>query len=383
MNTYICHYCINYKTTSISDLNKHFKRKKQCECSSLITYEKAETLSKSKKYIFNFNTDNLTKEDYLYIITHYTNQTNIINYDFRKSFKNKNEDNLLTSNEQTSNEQTSNELTNTFVCDKCNMSFSKKYNLDRHKIKDICEKNKIKKTILEENKEFTSNVISKKIFNNQIQGNFSNCNINQYNNNNLNNHTSYNIQVKDFIHDNYDISHIKNEYYNQKDFFLYHKFLKIIMENEKNHNMFFSNDDAIVFTDDGLIKMSPDKACYLVLDKLSNSFEQLMNIQDEDSKNYYNFINKYYYLLKNQYKIDTIYKDYDVDEKKFIYTAQSNLFRSRDKYLTKIKSSLSDVNAIIRENLKSSISDFSVIPFLNPNIEDFASVRMRYRDLKN
>ena len=38
---------------------------------------------------------------------------------------------------------------------------------------------------------------------------------------------------------------------------------------------------------------------------------------------------------------------------------------------------------LIGSNTSTSINDFSEIPFLNPNIEDFVSTRMRYKDLKS
>ncbi len=37
----------------------------------------------------------------------------------------------------------------------------------------------------------------------------------------------------------------------------------------------------------------------------------------------------------------------------------------------------------IRENMKINGHDIKNVPKINPNIEDFASTRMRYRDLKD
>jgi hypothetical protein len=157
------------------------------------------------------------------------------------------------------------------------------------------------------------------------------------------------------------------------------------MENKKNQNIFFTDNhqEAIVYTENELNRISSDKAGYLILDKLSQSFDQILYKQDDEAQEYYKFIQKYYSVLKGQYKHDTIYKDYDVDDRKFIYTANSSLFRSRDKNLQKMISTLDNCNAEARENMKFVASDIRKIPLVNPNIEDFASIRNRYKDLKD
>jgi hypothetical protein len=129
--------------------------------------------------------------------------------------------------------------------------------------------------------------------------------------------------------------------------------------------------------------MSSDKAGYLVLDKLSQSFTQLMNKQPDETRDFYAFVNKYYNVLKGQYKHDTIFKDYDVDDRRFVYTSNSALFRSRDKYLSKISTTVNKYGNGARENMNLHIQDIKAIPTINPNIEDYASVKMRYRDLRS
>jgi hypothetical protein len=157
----------------------------------------------------------------------------------------------------------------------------------------------------------------------------------------------------------------------------------MIMENEKNQNIFFANNEAIVYTDNELNKMSSDKAGYLILDKLSQSFNQLYYQQDKEAQEYFAFIVKYYSVLKGQYKHDTIYKDYNVDEQRFFYTSNSSLFRSRDKYLNKMVSTINRNSENVRKNMNVSIDNLKDIPIMNPNIEDFASIKMRYRDLRD
>ncbi len=189
--------------------------------------------------------------------------------------------------------------------------------------------------------------------------------------------------MKDFVHESYDLTHIKDSFYQRKDFFIYSNFLQAIMENKKNQNIFFSENEAIIYSDNELNKMSSDKAGYLVLDKLSQSFNQLMYKQDDESREFYAFVTKYYSVLKGQYKHDTIFKDYDIDEKRFVYTSNSALFRSRDKYMAKIMTTVNKFNDGARENMNLHIQDIKNIPTINPNIEDYASVRMRYRDLRD
>jgi hypothetical protein len=208
-------------------------------------------------------------------------------------------------------------------------------------------------------------------------------NIGTQNNNNNTQNNNYNFAIKDFVNDRYDISHIKDSFYEKKDFFLYPNFLQMIMENEKNRNIFFVDKEAVFLMDNELNKMSSDKAGYMILDKLSESFDQLLYRQDKEARDYYSFITKYYHVIKGHYKHDTIFKDYNVDKQQFFYTSQGNLFRSRDKYLTKIVGTVNKFSDDVRTQMNIDGLDIKNIPLINPNIEDFASVRMRYRDLKD
>jgi hypothetical protein len=208
-------------------------------------------------------------------------------------------------------------------------------------------------------------------------------NINNTNNTNNNTHNStYHFTIQDFVNERYDLTHIKDSFYEQKDFFIYPNFLRMIMENKKNQNIFFSNNEAIFYTDNELNKMSSDKAGYLILDKLSQSFDELLYKQDSEAREYYKFISKYYNVLKGHYKHDTIFRDYDVNTRQFFYTSQGNLFRSRDKYLTKIIGTVNKFSDNVRENMNIDGLNIKNLPIINPNIEDFASIRMRYKDLK-
>jgi hypothetical protein len=140
------------------------------------------------------------------------------------------------------------------------------------------------------------------------------------------------------------------------------------MENKKNQNIFFSDNEAIIYSDKELNKMSSDKAGYLVLDKLSQSFTQLMNKQPDETRDFYAFVNKYYNVLKGQYTHDTIFKDYDTEDKRFVYTASSSMFRSRDKYLSKMVSTVNKFGSSIRDNINNE----------GFQIKDFLCLYLRY-----
>ncbi len=451
---YICHYCIDYKTSNRKDMVKHFNRKNICKCNNPInSYDDSKELTLSKKFYFHFDISNLIRTDYLFIINHYNEIENHIYKDFNK-IPEKNKDNNLTNIQNNINEMfheilnnniqkmlsknnfhsnliknnkfDDNELSdneendlnnkdntknkgylydefkkiyynadkNKYICDRCNAEYKSKQSLSNHLFNNKkCESNLKILSALNRSKEVSQVILYKKeelkkeeekhmLNQNNIQNINQNIqnNINNINNSNQNN---FSVALKDFVNDRYDISHINDTFYQKKDFFLYPNFLNMIMENEKNQNIFFSNNEAIIYTDNELNKMSSDKASYLILDKLSQSFDEFLYKQDDEAREYYKFITKYYHVVKGHYKHDTIFKDYNVDTREFEYTANSRLFRSRDKYTNKIMGTVNKFNGNIRKNMNISIQDIKDIPIMNPNIEDFASVKMRYRDLKN
>ncbi len=420
---YICHYCIDYKTKSKKDMDKHFNRKNKCNCNTILSYDECKTLTLNKKYYFCFDHRKLIRNDFIKIINLYVNKENYIyeNYDDINIIKlcnnftyNKNNlseedsDNELEEKEEKDEKDDNedefdklyfNKEINKYKCSICGSEYTSKQNMKKHvlnpkqcdskkKLYDMMELSKNKMELILKKKEELHREEQLHIFNQNIQNlNQSlNQNIQNYYNSNIQNNSNqnnFNFALKDFVNDRYDISHIKDSFYEKKDFFLYPNFLNMIMENEKNQNIFFSNNEAIIYTDNELNKMSSDKAGYLILDKLSQSFSQIFYQQDDETRDYYAFINKYYNVLKGQYKHDTIFKEYDIDKQQFYYTANSNLFRSRDKYLNKIVSTINKYNGNIRKNMNITIQDIKDIPIMNPNIEDFASIKMRYRDLKD
>ncbi len=426
---YICHYCIDYKTINLKDIKKHVNRKNKCKCCTLLSFEQASLLSVTKKFIFTFNINELIKDDLIFIITNYCEQKNMIYKNFKQDIFNnllKNitnninpleNNNLLYNNESYSdiesdsdNQSINNSINNNkedefektyfnkeknkYVCILCFSEYTSKQNMEKHllnikkcdkrrKVLDAISISKESKELIlhkktEEESKYKAHLLQQ---NNQIIQTQNNI----QNNNNTNNNThnsNYNLSINDFVNERYDLTHIKDSFYQQKDFFIYPNFLNMIMQNKKNHNLFFANGEAVFYSDNSINKMSSDKAGYLVLDKLNQSFDEFLYKQDDEVREYYKYITKYYHVVKGHYKHDTISKEYDVEDRQFYYTPQSNLFRSRDKYLSKITTTVNKYSDDVRNEMNVSGIDIKNIPLINPNIEDFASVKMRYRDLK-
>ncbi len=417
MSFYICHHCVIFNTSYKKDMIRHFSRRNKCKANTIFSFDEALDLSIHKKYILvDIEPHHLNLNDYIYIIHNYIDEKNYIEKNFRKKNslmiqnikknqeeedkedkedeEDKDEENKIKVDLKQSRKKKDefyftyyNEEKEKYVCNKCYYEYTTKQNLQFHLINQkACEENqKINKLYESKRKDLEMRKAKDSAVAcvNNI-GNLNNIQNIQNNNNNFQN-TNYNISINDFIHEKYDITHIQDSFYQQKDFFVFTNLLKMIMENKKNQNIFFTDNhqEAIIYTDNELNRISSDKAGYLILNKLSQSFDQIFYKQENKTQEYYKFIQKYYHVLKGQYKHDTIYKDYDVDERQFVYTASSSLFRSRDKNLQKMISTLDHFNAEARENMKFYASDVKKIPLVNPNIEDFASIRNRYRDLKN
>ncbi len=396
---YICHYCFIYITFNTTDIRRHFDRKRKCKCFTLIPYEECEKLSVNRKYIFSFDIETLTQDDLIFITTHYTNSENLINQNFRKiniqDVIEKTRQNIKTLSISCENQEVNKTVSefdklyyhpdkDKYICNICFAEYISKQNMLKHlQNEKQCASNQERNEIIKKNQEKALILLQKEAQNQQIYNTYIQNNQNNNNQNHNTHHNTYNFSMRDFVHENYDLTHIKDSFYAKKDFFIYSNFLQAIMENKKNQNIFFADNEAIIYSDKELNKMSSDKAGYLVLDKLSQSFTQLMNKQPDETRDFYSFVTKYYNVLKGQYKHDTIFKDYDVDERRFVYTSNSALFRSRDKYLSKISTTVNKYGNGARENMNLHIQDIKAIPTINPNIEDYASVKMRYRDLRS
>ncbi len=182
---YICHYCIDYKTNSISDIIRHFKRKNKCKCCNIFTYEEAFNLSKNKKYEFTFDTKNLSRNDYIYIISHFLDKLNIINENFMIQNINKNkiiESSLIKKDEIENNDNLKDEIK--YNCINCKKEFVNIYSLKRHYANsNACKKNQEANNFKEIQSKLSE--ILKKENMNQYNT-FINNNIQNINNNNKN-----------------------------------------------------------------------------------------------------------------------------------------------------------------------------------------------------
>jgi hypothetical protein len=143
---YICHHCVDYYTYSISDMIKHNKRKTKCKQNNNINYNDAIILNKNK-YVFKFDTKDLTTDNIKYIISNYNNEMTIINnavFD-----KNIIKEINVKSCEEGSVYVTDHSNTEHIVsvhhpkCPHCNRSFANVYSLIRHLENDnVCLKNR-------------------------------------------------------------------------------------------------------------------------------------------------------------------------------------------------------------------------------------------------
>ncbi len=84
---HICHVCHDYRSAKKSDIKRHLQIQKTCvkkfdkyESSEYFTLEDAIRRSFKNRYIIPFDVTNLCSDDYIYIITDYTDVLNIVEY---------------------------------------------------------------------------------------------------------------------------------------------------------------------------------------------------------------------------------------------------------------------------------------------------------------
>ncbi len=385
---YICNYCVEYKTNYKGDIKKHFTKKNKCKSYlEKYSFEEAFNISVIRRYTFTFDTSNLCKKDYAFIINNYINIDNYISEDFTNTnliLENNNQEYKIKNNMELINIEEDGE-DNKFICYDCLTEYSsKRYLLNHMENKSLCEYKRKYNLYLKKAEEEKINKINNKqniLINNGniINNNFQNNVQNNGDNGNLK------IVVNDFMNEKYDLTHISDDFYKQKDFFTFNKFFEQIMLNKKNHNIYFidNNNSAIIYTEDELNKVSSEKIGYIILEKIEQAFNQMYYKQDDEAKEYYKFIHKYYHVIKGQYKHDTIYKIYDIDEMQFKYTTNSRCNRARDKNLGKIINIVNKYHSDTKNNLSKINNNNQEILTIEPNIESFVSRRTRYKDLKS
>ncbi len=140
---YICHHCIDYKTTSLQDIKNHMNMKNKCNASSLtsISHERASFLSTNKKFIFTFNISNLLQDDYFYIIKNNNNIANYIYYNYKISVSDNNDYNNINSYDDFSYDNFSyndfdkiyfNYDIQKYKCNLCLFEYTSKQNMEKH-----------------------------------------------------------------------------------------------------------------------------------------------------------------------------------------------------------------------------------------------------------
>ncbi len=161
--------------------------------------------------------------------------------------------------------------------------------------------------------------------------------------------------------------------------------LNLILENDRNKNIYFENNNAIFYTKNNLSVLSNDKAVYILIEKMGRAANKIINLQDENLQNNLKHVKDYYRINLNKYKYDTIYRKYDTDLKKFVYDSDipPNM-RVRDEC---IQTSIGIVNNFedeIQEIFKKKqLNTKKLPPVMNYSIEDYISIKERYKDLKD
>jgi hypothetical protein len=410
---HICYFCLNYKSTRKGDLEKHLNKNKKCQLTyipvEMMDFEKAAQLSLNNRYFFLFDHSKLLFNDYIYIVNNFREPLNYIKYEdvinsnvYLKNniekIKNENKKQEIIQNvkgedkNEVGDDEEEKEA-KVFKCTRCEKEYTSKQNLLIHlKNKKMCENNQLLNKMLKESElKSVSEALenSKKLQETVIQNN-TNCNVQ---NNTFNNSPTIKLEVVDFGRDVYSYNHIPKSYIKEDDFYLYPNFLNKILENEKNQNIYFINNDentksenkkAIIYADETLYKINEDKAIFMILEKLGTAMKYLLNRsykneeEKEKDKEKIDKIHKYYHVVTGHFKHDTIFKDYDTTDNKFYNLSHKR--RSRDVYTSKIKNIINShgtpISQIKNSNLNHSFEIF------NPDVEDYASTRVRNKDLK-
>ncbi len=290
------------------------------------------------------------------------------------------------------NDQLSKENKKSFDCPRCGKSYKYKKDLYQHSMNpSLCEKirslnalykkndGKDLNSIIEDGKE-----IRKGVINSIIQNNTAINTQNIFN-------SSLKLDIKDFGKDLYDYSHINTSFIKQPDFFLYDIFLNKLLENKINRNIFFitGNEEtvsekrrAVIYADNIFYQISEDNAIYMVLVKLQKIMEYMLpkffKAGTEKEKTQVAEILRYYRVVTGHFKHDTVYKEYRIDDNDF-YNLQHRR-RSRDVYTAKVKMLYYNYGTPISELITSA--KVHTLEMFKPDVEDYASTRLRNKDLR-
>ncbi len=329
---FICHKCLHIFFLK-TDLERHVNKKEVCESkyNCLLSMEEVKTKSAYKRYYFrnHINPNELEKYQLIKLVNECHEKLNIINDLSELS---------LIKNDEKINQEIDIEKHVVMIdgkkhykCFECNMIYKKRESMSNHLLnKELCNKNKLIHLIHPTDQKEGHLIQNIQNNNTQIINNIQNNNI--QNNNHSENKCS--VKINDFIENNYTYSHIPLNVVQNKDFYLYKNFLHLLLENDENKNIYFDGKYAFIYSDGGLKRIQSEKAGCLMLEKINKTIG-LYIYSNPLYKEKYDYIEKYYSVMRNKYVYDTIYKPYNVETKKYDYCETNNI-RTRDKCLSDI-----------------------------------------------
>jgi hypothetical protein len=392
---FVCHRCLHI-TFLKTDMEKHCNRYRICEAkyNCLLSIQEVNEKSLNKRYyLSNNNVKEIEKYHLINLVNNFNEKINIINNLFHLHKNNQIEDNKIKNNQIEDNKIKNNQIEDNeydikkfiimidgikhYKCPDCLTKYKKKENFVNHLKNLIACQNKIALNNAIKNKleNTLNNTNNNHNITQNIQQNTMNNILNQ--NNYQTNNNNYSMKVNDFIEENYSYDHIPRNLIKNKDFYLYKNFLKYVIENDDNKNLYFDNKYAFFYSDGGLRRIPNDKAGYLVLEKLRTTIELYIHSNPHSINNDYQHINKYYNTMKNKYTVDTIYKPYDPETNTYLYCETKNI-RTRDKCLSDITSVFNDCKERTKEIMKDKGFDKKEIDTnFQINIPYYESSKMR------
>jgi hypothetical protein len=280
-----------------------------------------------------------------------------------------------------------------FDCKLCGKEYKSKQSLIKHlKNKTMCENTQLLNKMLKASsqKNITELVEHNKTLQQGIVNSFNQNHVSVQNNYNSSPTIQLDLEVKDFGCESYSCSHIPKSFIKEDDFYLYTNFLNKLLENEQNQNILFisGNEDvksenrkAIIYADKILYKINEDKAIFMIMQKLNMTMKNIISkvYKNDEDKEKIEEIERYYRVITGHFKHDTIYKNYHIDDKQFYHLSHKR--RSRDVYTSKIKNIVNNHGTPLNQ-IENNYQKSSTLEMFNPDIEDYASTRVRNKDLK-
>ncbi len=343
---FICHKCLHTFFLK-TDLERHVSKKEVCESkyNCLLSMEDIKSKSVNKRYYFynNINPNSLETYQRINLVNNYHEKLNIIQNISEISKSNKNPIINKDTNININDYVFMIDQKKHYKCLECKTIYKKRESMINHIYnKDLCNKNKLINSITNPS-EFMNNVVQTSqetnlqnfIYQNQSNTQIVNNIQNNHVQNNNNSQNSYSVKINDFIENNYTYSHIPLNKIQNKDFYLYKNFLHMILENDENKNIYFDGKYAFIYSDGGLKRIQSDKAGCLLLEKLNKAICLYICSNPQSFTENFEYVDKYYSIIRNKYVFDTIYKPYNIETKKYDYCETNNI-RTRDKCLSDI-----------------------------------------------